>query len=275
MEQDTTCPYCNERPMVKRKNAATCGDATCQRKRNNERVSREYMREYMRAKRAANPDHGKVELQCRSCEATFMGPPGQTFCSQKCNAATQDMRALSRLAVEAMSQRSNKPRAPRACVRCGRQFDPPNATRATCSEKCRQIPRSPLRAAWDAGRLADWEAALKDRCEVTPKGCWEWRGGLKGGYAVIKFGDRTVQVHRASLEMRLGRGLGTESAHHMCANTKCVNPQHLQPISHRENMAEMHERNYYRNRISELENALRSVAPNHEALTENLARTVA
>ena len=38
MEQDSTCPYCNERPMGKRKNAATCGDATCQRKRNNERA---------------------------------------------------------------------------------------------------------------------------------------------------------------------------------------------------------------------------------------------
>lgn len=54
-----------------------------------------------------------------------------------------------------------------------------------------------------------------------------------------------------------------------------ADPQHLQPISDRENVAEMHERNYYRNRITELENALRTVAPNHEALTENLARTMA
>ena len=75
MEQDTTCPYCNERPMVKRKNAATCGDATCQRKRNNERVSREYMREYMRAKRAANPDHGKV-VDANSAAVEFYGTNG-------------------------------------------------------------------------------------------------------------------------------------------------------------------------------------------------------
>ena len=281
MEQDTTCPYCNERPMVKRKNAATCGDKACQKARNRERMDtdewRERMRENMRAKRAAGMETETMEDRtCEACGCTYRveARRPQRYCSRKCNASQQDMKELSRLAAEAMSQLSNKPRAPRACVRCGSQFDPPNATRATCSEKCRQIPRSPLRAAWDAGHLPNWEAALKDRCDVTPEGCWEWQGRLKGGYAVINFGSRSVQVHRASLEMRLGRGLGSEAAHHMCANTKCVNPQHLQPISDRENVAEMHERSYYRNRIAELENALRSVAPNHEALTENLARTV-
>ena len=50
MEQDTTCPYCNERPMGKRKNAATCGDATCQRKRELERLHTDEWRERMRNK---------------------------------------------------------------------------------------------------------------------------------------------------------------------------------------------------------------------------------
>ena len=48
MEQDTTCPYCNERPMVKRKNAATCGDKACQRKRELERLNTDEWRERMR-----------------------------------------------------------------------------------------------------------------------------------------------------------------------------------------------------------------------------------
>ena len=74
MEQDTTCPYCNERPMGKRKNAATCGDKACQKARNRERMDtdewRERMRENMRAKRAAGMETETMED--RTCEAVLL-----------------------------------------------------------------------------------------------------------------------------------------------------------------------------------------------------------
>ncbi len=258
MEQDTTCPYCNERPMGKRKNAATCGDATCQRKRNNERVSREYMREYMRAKRAANPDHGKVELQCRSCEATFMGPPGQTFCSQKCNAATQDMKALSRKAVE---------------LRYGEGYVAQSRQRLQ-GDELRELwrsQRSPLRAAWEDGDLDDWVEALREKVELDAQGCMVWAGRTQAaGYPTVKVGRRTALVHRMSLEKKLGRGLGSESAHHICANARCVNPDHLQPISMRENLAEMRQRNYFIKRIAELEAEVARLDPSSPLLAGNV-----
>lgn len=140
MEQDTTCPYCNERPMGKRKNAATCGDATCQRKRNGELVSREYMREYMRAKRAANPDHDKVELQCGACGAVYMGRRGQTFCSQSCNATSQDMRAKAIRGGRARIEASRVART-RTCKTCGQDFQT-TGWPIFCSPLCSYLDRN-------------------------------------------------------------------------------------------------------------------------------------
>jgi hypothetical protein len=55
----------------------------------------------------------------------------------------------------------------------------------------------------------------------------------------------------------------------------CVNPQHLVPVTHAENMAEMLARRAYRARIADqdaiiasLQAALRSVAPGHPMLVE-------
>ena len=73
-------------------------------------------------------------------------------------------------------------------------------------------------------------------------------------------------MHRLSLEAEHGASLGSQAAHHTCANARCVNPEHLQPVTHRENMAEMLARNSYLDRIAELEEVIRELAPNHEVL---------
>lgn len=62
-------------------------------------------------------------------------------------------------------------------------------------------------------------------------------------------------VHRRVMEAVLGRKLQSrhEVVHHICANRACVNPEHLQLTSQRENMAEMMQRQYYLARITQLE----------------------
>jgi hypothetical protein len=74
------------------------------------------------------------------------------------------------------------------------------------------------------------------------------------------------KIHRAILEAKLGAQLGTQYAHHMCANTACVNPDHLQPVTNRENIAEMLARNSYEQRIHELEEAIAELEPHHPVL---------
>ena len=69
-----------------------------------------------------------------------------------------------------------------------------------------------------------------------------------------------------SLEAKHEAPLGSQAAHHICANTKCVNPEHLQPVTHRDNIAEMLARHSYLKRIAELEEAIKELAPNHEVL---------
>ena len=85
---------------------------------------------------------------------------------------------------------------------------------------------------------------------------------------MVKVGKDWRYVHRLSLEAHLAASLGSQPAHHKCANTTCVNPEHLQPVTHRENVAEMLARRYMEQRIRALESALHDVAPDHPMLSE-------
>ena len=126
--------------------------------------------------------------------------------------------------------------------------------------------RSPLRRAYEDGSPPQFLAEIKRRCEVDTDDCWIWQGVLKNGYPQIKLGAKTVQVHRLSLEAWMQAPLGSQPAHHICAKPACVNPEHLQPVTHRENVAEMLARQAYISRIRELEAALSDLAPGHPLL---------
>ncbi len=68
-------------------------------------------------------------------------------------------------------------------------------------------------------------------------GCWVWTAAISGpGYAVLSVGGRAALAHRVSYELFVGPiPLGLE-LDHLCRNTRCVNPDHLEPVTHRENM---------------------------------------
>lgn len=126
--------------------------------------------------------------------------------------------------------------------------------------------RSPLRAAYED---QDWPAliaAIKTDSKPTSQGCWEWQRKTRDGYPIIKMGRKFYQAHRIALEAKHGKPLGVLAAHHSCANSLCVNPDHLQPVTHRENVAEMLARTSLEARIAELEGALSSIAPHHPVL---------
>lgn len=121
-------------------------------------------------------------------------------------------------------------------------------------------------------RESDWLGvirAVKDDTTTTPAGCWEWQRTIRRGYPVVKIGGQNKFVHRLVLEAKYGgKHLGKQPGHHICANTKCVNPSHLQPVTSRENTAEMLARTYLEGRIADLEAALRELAPDHPLLAE-------
>jgi hypothetical protein len=108
--------------------------------------------------------------------------------------------------------------------------------------------------------------AIEKYVDKTSEGCWQWTRRFNGGYPLQRVGKKSYLVHRLSLEAKMGAPLGSQAAHHMCANSKCVNPDHLQPVTHRENIAEMLARNAYLSRIAELESALAEVDPGNPLL---------
>lgn len=73
-----------------------------------------------------------------------------------------------------------------------------------------------------------------------PNECWEWTGGRTGsGYGLFNLGSRdgpTVVAHRYAYESAVGPILGQLELDHLCRNRGCVNPNHLEPVTHGENM---------------------------------------
>lgn len=137
------------------------------------------------------------------------------------------------------------------------------------SNAARFQERSQRRAAWESGDWHAFIAAVQLDAIEDEHGCWIWqRQRTKDGYPVVNVGKRKHLVHRMMLEAKHGRPLGSQAAHHMCATTLCVNPDHLQPVTARENAAEMLARTYMVSRIAELEAALFAHDPMHPLLRE-------
>lgn len=74
-------------------------------------------------------------------------------------------------------------------------------------------------------------------------GCWLWTGQIeRNGYGRIAAGGaggRMLMVHRVAYELLVGAiPVGLEIDHvaaRGCIHRNCVNPDHLEPVTHREN----------------------------------------
>lgn len=100
------------------------------------------------------------------------------------------------------------------------------------------------------------EAALAGKTGAPDeRGCQAWEGTLNAlGYGQLGYQGRSWLAHRAAYEVANGVTLrGDQVIHHKCANRSCVAPEHLQITDRLSNTAEMLERQYYQQRIRELE----------------------
>ena len=68
-------------------------------------------------------------------------------------------------------------------------------------------------------------------------GCWLWTASIHTtGYGQFRIQGRTVVAHREAYRMLVGpipEGLDLD---HKCRNRACVNPAHLRPATHKQNL---------------------------------------
>ena len=77
-----------------------------------------------------------------------------------------------------------------------------------------------------------------NKVDKKEDGCWEWTASVRGYgnlYGQFRLGKRTVSAHRFAYELVVGEIPEGMVLDHLCRNTKCVNPSHLEPVLQRVN----------------------------------------
>lgn len=111
---------------------------------------------------------------------------------------------------------------------------------------------------WSAGShteqprtLVAQGASLEERLrhigwDVTPEGCWEWKGSRNArGYGQVAVGvydgkiSRPKLAHRIAYQVFKGEEVGSRIVRHKCDNPPCVNPAHLELGTRSDNAMDM------------------------------------
>lgn len=108
---------------------------------------------------------------------------------------------------------------------------------------CHNISNKKAREAKKQGKVLKrgigFEFRLKEKITIEAiSGCWLWTGGSRSGYGTIWCSERETMIasHRASYMHYIGpipEGLELD---HICGNTLCCNPKHLEAVTHKENV---------------------------------------
>lgn len=152
--------------------------------------------------------------------------------------------------MEGLAPMCAKRSIPRVCQQCGSAFlaaksDVANGWGRFCSVRCSLLarPKTPLLT-----------RALS-KIEYMTDGCWRWTDCLHySGYGRITVDGKVRYAHRVVYELLIGPIPDDLELDHLCRNRACVNPQHLEPVPHRENvirgvhpLAQIHRSGYCKN----------------------------
>ena len=104
------------------------------------------------------------------------------------------------------------------------------------------VPREPGRPVGQVRGILVEHAGLPPKIAskimpITVTGCWEWIGARDSwGYGNVKVGRRMRKAHRVIYELVRGPVAPELDCDHLCRVPWCVNPEHIEVVSHVENV---------------------------------------
>jgi endogenous inhibitor of DNA gyrase (YacG/DUF329 family) len=114
------------------------------------------------------------------------------------------------------------------CEECGGPITTPQAKRF-CSRRCQAIALN--------RKTPEEQLFAPGRCLKTD-GCWLWQGNTnRKGYGTIRFRGVSTLAHKAVYLHLYGSVPEGKEIDHICRVRNCVRPDHLQAITHQENVA--------------------------------------
>lgn len=157
------------------------------------------------------------------------------------------------------------------CAQCGTGFETQHSTSKFCSRACSGASRRIARPCEVCGQQVNNQMRGKKRfcshaCATIgarrpvperfwplvarggPDDCWLWLGATNGdGYgkfAVVssRVGGKPQMAHRVAYELLVGQIPAGLELDHTCETTLCVNPAHLDPVTHAEHAQRTHAR---------------------------------
>ena len=84
--------------------------------------------------------------------------------------------------------------------------------------------------------MADALERFAAKYVVSPSGCWNWTASVnEGGYGQFFVGGKRWRSHRFAWTAFRGEIPAGLELDHLCRNRRCCNPEHLEPVTRREN----------------------------------------
>lgn len=118
-------------------------------------------------------------------------------------------------------------------MRTPQRKDPRPGTDRACY-LCRAARAKPGQNGYCSASCRFWDKVAMGRSNDD---CWLWGGARNGvgGYGRFSAGRRRYVAHRFAYEELVGPvPPGHELDHFVCANTMCVNPRHVEPVTPQE-----------------------------------------
>lgn len=129
---------------------------------------------------------------------------------------------------------------------CLRQWEKSTVCGMNCS---RQLAREAVKRKWDIPpEVRFWEKVDVEDRNLSIDKCWEWKGSrTETNYGQFRSMGTTVLAHRFSYELHKGKIPEGLFVRHHCDNPPCVNPNHLEVGTARDNNDDKKKRGRSRN----------------------------